>query len=225
MPSPSVQARPTSTLRPVRVPIGAGKRLDGDLSLAPESRGLVVLAHGSGSSRRSERNRRVAHKLQRAELGTLLFDLLTPDEEEAERFGGKLRFDIALLSERLIFATEWLGSELPRGLPVGYLGASTGAAAALRAAALMPASVRAIVSRGGRPDLAEESLPRVQAPTLLIVGGADDAVLKRNLRAYEALRSTKSLEIIPGATHLFEEDGALDMVSMFATRWFSHYLS
>jgi putative phosphoribosyl transferase len=205
-----------------RVSIAAdGVHLAGDLTLPPTALGTIVFAHGSGSSRRSPRNRAVARRLNAASLGTLLLDLLTPGEE-----GDRARvFDIELLAARLSAATRWLGFRLDTAtLPVGYFGASTGGAAALRASAADP-SVRAIVSRGGRPDLAGEHLSAVRAPTLLVVGGRDDVVLELNRGAASALRCPHELVVIPGATHLFEEAGALDQVADLAAAWFRRHLA
>jgi len=186
----------------------------------------VLFAHGSGSSRLSPRNRHVARVLNEAALATLLVDLLTPDEEAIDARTTHLRFDISLLAQRLIGATDWL-SDHPdtRGLRVGYFGASTGAAAALVAAAVRAAAVGAVVSRGGRPDLAGRALALVRAPTLLIVGGRDAQVLELNREAFAQLTCEKRLEIVPGATHLFEEPGALDRVAFLARDWFERYLT
>jgi dienelactone hydrolase len=201
--------------------------LEGDLVVPPGASGLVLFAHGSGSSRHSSRNRYVAGELQRGGLGTLLFDLLTPAEEEVDAETAHLRFDIQLLTARLLNATEWIvrDRELSR-LPIGYFGASTGAAAALSAAAVMPDVVRAVVSRGGRPDLAGDALQFVQAPTLLIVGGNDDVVIGLNQIALQQIpaEAEKELKIVPGATHLFEEPGALEAVATLARDWFTRYL-
>jgi dienelactone hydrolase len=207
------------------VVISAGNvELEGELSLPSSPRGVVLFAHGSGSSRHSPRNRYVAGVLQEAGLATLLLDLLTPREEMADLETAALRFDIDLLSTRLIHATEWL-EENPdtADLNIGYFGASTGAAAALVAAAELP-QVAAIVSRGGRPDLAGDSLERVQAPTLLIVGGDDVAVLELNREAMRHLHCEKRLEIIPGASHLFEEPGKMEEVARLARLWFEGHL-
>lgn len=206
--------------RPVVISAG-GVRLSGDVAIPDGARGLVLFAHGSGSSRFSPRNRMVAAELRRSGVGTLLFDLLT-DREAGDR---RRVFDIPLLAERLRHATTWVLAEPElRSLPVGYFGASTGAAAALAAAAEPQAPVSAIVSRGGRPDLAADSLPRVHAPTLLIVGGHDELVLDLNRRALELLACTKRLEVVPRATHLFGEPGALERVAQVAAEWFSRYL-
>jgi putative phosphoribosyl transferase len=188
--------------------------------------GVVVFAHGSGSSRHSPRNRRVAARLQEAGLATLLADLLTPGEEALDQRTRELRFDIELLARRLAAATAWVSAEPSlQDLPVGYFGASTGAAAALVAAADEPDSVGAVVSRGGRPDLAGDRLADIAAPTLLIVGGADTMVLELNRRAAARMRGEVAIEVVPGATHLFEEPGALDVVADLAARWLTHHLA
>lgn len=216
--------RPTGDERLVQIPV-APVVLEGDLTLPPGRRGLVIFAHGSGSSRRSPRNRAVAGVLRAAGFATLLFDLLTPDEELAEAYTRHLRFDIALLAGRLASATAWARQErVTRDLAIGYFGASTGAAAALVAAAERPTGIGAVVSRGGRPDLAGPALPRVQAPTLLLVGGDDTVVIDLNRRALVQLRVEKELVIVPGASHLFEEPGALEAVARHAADWFSRYL-
>jgi dienelactone hydrolase len=200
--------------------------LEGNLSLPKEAGGIVLFAHGSGSSRHSPRNRYVARLLNDAKLATLLVDLLTSDEEAIDMRTGHLRFNIGLLAERLVAVTDWL-TEQPntRHLRIGYFGASTGAGAALVAAAERPAAVDAVVSRGGRPDLAGPALPRVRAPTLLIVGGNDFQVIELNRAAFALLRAEKQLVIVPGATHLFEEPGALDEVARLAREWFNRYLT
>lgn len=209
----------------VRVPT-AGATLEGNLVVPEGARGVVLFAHGSGSSRHSPRNRYVARELQRAGLATLLIDLLTEDEEEAERFTRHLRFDIGLLADRLVGAIDWLGrNPSTRGLPIGLFGASTGAGAALVAAAQRPDVVRAVVSRGGRPDLAGAALPRVRAPTLLIVGGYDEPVIEMNREALAQMRTEVKLEIVPGATHLFEEPGTLEQVARLAADWFVRHLT
>lgn len=209
---------------PVRISLGA-VALDGSLASPVGARGIVLFAHGSGSSRHSPRNRRVADVLHQAGLGTLVFDLLTPEEEQLDARTAELRFDIPLLAERLTSATDWLSSRSSvRGLGVGYFGASTGGGAALVAAAARPEVVGAVVSRGGRPDLAATALPRVRAPTLLIVGGDDAPVIVMNREALAQLRCEKQLEIVPGATHLFEEPGALEAVARLARDWFLCYL-
>jgi putative phosphoribosyl transferase len=185
----------------------------------------VVFAHGSGSSRHSPRNRMVATRLNEAGFGTLLIDLLTGEEEAVDVRTAHLRFDIGLLSDRLLAAGDAVTAEAgTRDLPLGYFGASTGAAAALVAAAERPEPVRAIVSRGGRPDLAADALPRVQAPTLLIIGSLDEAVIEMNRRAAGSMRCERELSIVPGATHLFEERGALEEVARRAVDWFTRHL-
>ena len=199
--------------------------LEGNLSLPERAGGVVLFAHGSGSSRHSPRNRHVARMLNRANLATLLVDLLTPEEEALDVWTVHLRFDIGLLTGRLIGATDWLTQHPDtRHLRVGYFGASTGAGAALVAAAERPDVVGAVVSRGGRPDLAGPALARVRAPTLLIVGGYDLQVIQLNRVAFAQLHSEKELVIVPGATHLFEEPGTLDEVAQLAREWFERYL-
>jgi putative phosphoribosyl transferase len=199
--------------------------LEGDLEIPEGAVGVVLFAHGSGSGRHSPRNRFVARELQVAGLATFLIDLLTAEEEEVDRDTAHLRFDIPLLAERLVAATHWLAADpSTRGLNVGYFGASTGAAAALVAAAVEPDRVGAVVSRGGRPDLAGDALPRVRAPTLLIVGGRDLAVLDLNRTAMARMRTEVRLEIVPGATHLFEEPGTLEAVAHLARDWFLRHL-
>ena len=208
------------------VQVSAGSvTLKGNLTLPEESRAIVLFAHGSGSSRHSPRNRYVARVLNEAKLATLLIDLLTLHEEVVDARTAQLRFDIDLLAERLVDATDWL-TQFPdtKRLRIGYCGASTGAAAALAAAAVRPDAVRAIVSRGGRPDLAGAALTSVQAPTLLIVGEHDDQVVQLNRQALTQLRCEKRLVIVPGATHLFEEPGALDEVARLARDWFQRHL-
>ena len=210
--------------RPVRVTAGS-VQLDGDLTVPERATGIVLFAHGSGSSRHSPRNRSVARSLQLGGLATLLLDLLTPAEETVDVTTAHLRFDIPLLAERLVHATDWIRfAEETRSLRLGYFGASTGGGAALVAAAQRPAEVKAVVSRGGRPDLAGSALPLVQAPTLLIVGGRDHVVEDLNRRALARLRAPAQLEIIPDATHLFEEPGALEEVARLALRWFARHL-
>ena len=199
--------------------------LDGDLVIPQSPRGLVIFAHGSGSSRKSPRNRYVARRLQEADLATLLMDLLTPAEERADMMTGHLRFDIPFLAKRLRAATAWVRTRPDiAGLPVGYFGASTGAAAALVAAAEPRSSLRAVVSRGGRPDLAASSLAGVEAPTLLFVGGRDRDVLEWNREALRLLRCEKELTVVPGASHLFEEPGTLEEVARLAAEWFRGHL-
>ncbi|HMB04797.1 MAG TPA: dienelactone hydrolase family protein [Isosphaeraceae bacterium] len=200
--------------------------LEGNLSVPEGAKGVVLFAHGSGSSRHSPRNRFVAGVLRQGRLATLLIDLLTADEEAEDRRTAHLRFDIGLLAERLVGITDWLNrAPESRGLRVGYFGASTGGGAALVAAAERPEAVGAVVSRGGRPDLAGPVLARVQAPTLLIVGGRDVPVIDLNRQAMAQLRAEAQLEIIPGATHLFEEPGALEQVARLAQRWFEQHLT
>lgn len=209
-------------MRAVTIPPG----LSGDLTIPPDAKGIVLFAHGSGSSRLSPRNRYVAHVLQRAGLATLLVDLLTPDEERQDRITAHLRFDIGLLAERLLGATSWLQSEpATRDLRIGYFGASTGAGAALVAAASLKNLIGAVVSRGGRPDLAGDALARVETPVLLIVGANDDIVIELNHRALEQLPGEKKLEIVPGASHLFEEPGTLEQVADLASKWLSSHLA
>jgi putative phosphoribosyl transferase len=200
--------------------------LEGSLAIPRGAAGLVLFAHGSGSSRHSPRNRFVASALREGGLATLLLDLLTPGEEAIDQRTSDYRFDIGLLANRLAGATDWV-SAFPetRRLKLGYFGASTGAAAALVAAAEQPALVSAIVSRGGRPDLAGAALRRVQAPTLLLVGAEDDVVVELNQEAMAALQVEKRLTLIPNATHLFEEPGALEQVAQQAREWFEHYLA
>lgn len=200
--------------------------LDGNLNIPEGASGIVLFAHGSGSSRHSPRNRYVAQRLHEQGLATLLIDLLTPDEERVDLRTGHLRFDIGLLAQRLIGASDWLARNPDtRNLPLGYFGASTGAGAALMAAAELPERVGAVVSRGGRPDLAGPALARVRAPALLIVGGNDIPVIEMNRAALDELRAEKRLEIVPGATHLFEEPGAIEEVARLAGRWFERYLN
>lgn len=213
--------------REVQIP-QAGTTVGADLVVPDAARGLVVFAHGSGSSRFSARNRHVARVLQQHGLATLLMDLLTVQEEAADARSGHLRFDIGLLGERLVGAVDWVDTQPDVApLPVGCFGASTGAAAALVTAAARPERVGAVVSRGGRPDLAGRALEQVRAPTLLIVGGNDEVVLDLNERAALALREHTEVrvEVIPGATHLFEEPGALDRVAELAAAWFSEHLA
>jgi putative phosphoribosyl transferase len=216
---------PAVAMREIAIPLRTG-RLQGMLTMPAGANALVLFAHGSGSSRLSERNRAVAAELAREGLASLLFDLLTEDEAEIDARTGHLRFDIDLLSSRLIAATEWaLRQPETSSLPIGYFGASTGAAAALVAASQHPELVYAIVSRGGRPDLAGDSLPMVEAPVLLIVGSEDTEVLALNRDVLPKLWTENQLEIVPGATHLFEEPGALSRVARSAGRWFTRHLS
>ncbi len=202
-----------------------GALLNGDLNLPDNPRGAVLFAHGSGSSRFSTRNRAVAQDLNDAGFATLLLDLLSAQEEAVDQMTGELRFDIPFLGARLTTAADWLAGDADTSrLPIGVFGASTGAAAALIAAVERPALVRAVVARGGRPDLAGPALGRVQAPTLLIVGGADHTVLQLNRAAFDALKCEKRLEVIPGATHLFPESGALEEVARLAVTWMQRYV-
>lgn len=205
--------------------MGGELPVHGDLAIPEAATGLVVFAHGSGSSRHSPRNRRVAQSLHQLGLATLLMDLLTTEEERIDVRTRQLRFDIELLAERLIGAIDWLsGQTVTAGLRVGYFGASTGAAAALVADARDPNRVWAVVSRGGRVDLAGDHLPNVDAPTLLIVGSRDDVVLGLNQQAYGQLCCERRLQVVEGATHLFEEPGALEEVTRLAGTWFLHHL-
>jgi putative phosphoribosyl transferase len=208
----------------VRIPAG-GVRLDGNLTIVDGATALVLFVHGSGSSRHSPRNQFVARTLNNAGLGTLLFDLLTPEEEAIDARTAELRFNIKLLAERLVHATNWAKQQhQTRNLRIGYFGSSTGGGAALVAAAEGPQDVGAVVSRGGRPDLAGEALPKVQAPTLLIVGEDDDIVIELNEQARDRMRCEVNLEIVPGATHLFEEPGALERVAQLASDWFVNHI-
>jgi putative phosphoribosyl transferase len=218
------RARREQGERAVKIPAGSVE-LDGNLSVPEGARCVVLFAHGSGSGRNSPRNRYVARTLRQAGLATLLIDLLTPEEEAVDLRTGHLRFDIGLLAERLAGATDWLMENSDtRGLRIDYFGASTGAGAALVAAARRPGSVGAIVSRGGRPDLAGEALPLVEAPTLLIVGGNDEPVIRMNEEAFARVSAEKELEIVPGASHFFEEPGALEEVARLAADWFRGHL-
>jgi len=208
----------------VQIPAGRAV-LSGNLTIPENAMALVLFAHGSGSSRHSPRNQFVARTLNRARLATLLFDLLTPEEEAQDSYTREHRFNIDLLAERLVHATKWVRrQEEMRDLGIGYFGSSTGGAAALVAAAELPQDAGAVVSRGGRPDLAGHALPRVHASTLLIVGGNDDIVIRLNEMARDRIRCEVKLEIIPGATHLFEEPGALKQVAKLASDWFSLHL-
>jgi putative phosphoribosyl transferase len=216
---------------PVGIPDG-DVILEGELNLPRGARGVVIFAHGSGSSRHSPRNQLVARTIREAGIGTLLFDLLTMEEESADVFTHYLRFDIGLLAERLVNVTRWLNEEESRikkqakadHLRPGYFGASTGGAAALVAAATLGERIGAVVSRGGRPDLADQALAQVKSPTLLIVGGRDEPVIALNQEAWAKLRCEKELNIITGATHLFEEPGTLDEVARLAAEWFRRHL-
>jgi dienelactone hydrolase len=200
--------------------------LEGNLLIPDGARGVVMFAHGSGSSRFSSRNRYVAEVLRAGGVGTLLIDLLTRDEETADLRTAHLRFDIALLADRLVGASAWLAKQPEtRTLKLGLFGASTGGGAALVAGARVPERIAAVVSRGGRPDLAGPSLPAVQAPTLLIVGGDDGPVIEMNREAYEQLVCERQMVIVPGASHLFEEPGTLEEVARLATEWFTQHLA
>jgi dienelactone hydrolase len=199
--------------------------VEGNMFLPQRALGIVVFAHGSGSSRFSPRNQYVAKEINKANIGTLLFDLLTPGEEEEDELTGEYRFDIALLAQRLIGVTQWLRNDpSTQNFKLGFFGASTGAAAALIAAAKMPDAVSVVVSRGGRPDLAGEYLGQVQAPTLLLVGGWDEEVIELNKQAQQQMTNENKLIVIPAATHLFEEPGKLEEVARFATDWFRRFL-
>jgi len=215
---------PATMIRAVQIADG-NVQLEADLRLSSTPAGLIVFAHGSGSSRHSTRNREVAEALTSAGFTTLLLDLLTAHEESIDQFTHQFRFDISRLGRRVVAAVDWAADQHDLNhLRIGCFGASTGAAAALIAAAERPQFVRAVVSRGGRPDLAADALSRVVAPTLLIVGGADEPVIELNENARQRMSATVRLEIIPGATHLFEEPGALDQVSRLARDWFAHHL-
>jgi pimeloyl-ACP methyl ester carboxylesterase len=218
------RTEPSTDVRAVSIGVGPAT-LDGDLSVPDRAGGTVLFAHGSGSSRFSPRNRHVAALLNAAGLATLLVDLLTEDEEAVDRVTAELRFDIARLAERLAGVTDWMSTQPEtRSLPLGYFGASTGAGAALVAAADRPDTVRAVVSRGGRPDLAGAALASVRAPTLLIVGGDDAPVIALNREAMARMRCPRELVVVPGASHLFEEPGTLDEVAKLARAWFVQHL-
>lgn len=211
-------------MREERIRVELDGAADGDLVLPDTPHGIVVFAHGSGSSRHSPRNKQVAAMLNAAAIATLLIDLLTAEEEQIDLQTRELRFDVGLLAERLSRASGWLAEQSQTAsLPLGYFGASTGAAAALIAAGDRADVTRAVVSRGGRPDMAGDALARVRAPTLLIVGERDAQVVERNQRALEQLTSEKQLEVVPGATHLFEEPGALERVAELAREWFGRW--
>jgi len=215
----------TSAYHSAQIP-AAGVVLEADIMIARPARGMVLFAHGSGSSRFSPRNRYVAQQLQQAGLATVLADLLTPAEEKTDARTGAIRFDISLLTTRLTHLTDWLADQQRTAdLSCGYFGASTGAAAALAAAAQRPGHVRTVVSRGGRPDLAGQFLPRVHQATLLIVGERDPVVLKINQQAVRKIPAKTHLAIVPGASHLFEEPGALDQVAHLARDWFAEHLT
>lgn len=211
-------------LQEIAIPVGTGQ-INGDLTLIDHSQSLVIFAHGSGSSRKSPRNKMVAGVLHKANISTLLFDLLTTDEEEIDDATREFRFNIPLLTKRLVTVSEWIGNnEKMSHLHLGYFGSSTGAAAALIAAAQMAEKISAVVSRGGRVDLAEQFLSKVQCPTLLIVGQLDYGVIQLNEKALKELTCIKELTLIPRATHLFEEEGALEKVANVARDWFKKYL-
>jgi putative phosphoribosyl transferase len=204
----------------VRIPAGRAT-LDGDLTIVDQAKALILFVHGSGSSRHSPRNQFVARTLNEAGLATLLFDLLTPEEESVDLYTREHRFNIGLLTERLVHATKWAKEQKKtQDLRIGYFGSSTGGGAALVAAAELPDEVGAVVSRGGRPDLAGDALPKVKAPTLLIVGGEDHVVIDLNEQARAQMKCECKIDIVPGATHLFEEPGALEQVAKLASDWF-----
>lgn len=210
--------------REVKIP-AESVTLRGDLIIPDGASGVVLFAHGSGSSRHSPRNKFVADVIRNSNLGTLLFDLLTAEEESVDVYTRHLRFDIGLLARRLVGAATWLKSlEETQHLKIGLFGASTGAAAALVAAAELGEAVGAVVSRGGRPDLAGRALEQVSSPVLLIIGGMDDVVIRLNKQAYAQLQCVKEMKIVPGATHLFEEPGTLETVAHLAADWLGHYL-
>ncbi|MGD6811024.1 MAG: dienelactone hydrolase family protein [Candidatus Bathyarchaeia archaeon] len=214
-----------TTISPIRIPVTRNSAIEGNLTLPPNATAIVTFAHGSGSSRFSPRNQYVAKTFNDNGLATLLIDLLTSTEEEIDMSTAEYRFNIDLLAERLIAATEWLKLDpSTQNMSFGYFGASTGAAAALIAATKLPSDIKAVVSRGGRPDLAAEFLGHVRAPTLLLVGGDDPEVIELNQQALEAIATEKQLIIIPGATHLFEEPGKLDEVAEFSVDWFKRHL-
>lgn len=216
------RAKPKKKMN-ITIPINT-TALEGDLQIPAKATGIVLFAHGSGSSRFSPRNRYVASALQKAGLATLLFDLLTKEEEEVDMITAELRFNIKLLAKRLSAATEWIKKNKKiKNLAIGYFGSSTGAAAALIAAS-QRTDIKAVVSRGGRPDIAIPYLPKVKAPTLLIVGGNDEPVIEMNKEAMKHMKVKTALEIIPGATHLFEEPGALEKVADLAAEWFNRHL-
>src|SRR5213594_1794400 len=209
----------------VRIPAGRAM-LDGSLTIVAQAKGLVLFAHGSGSSRHSPRNQFVARTLNETGLATLLFDLLTPEEESVDLYTREHRFNISLLAERLVHATKWAKQQKEtKDLNIGYFGSSTGGGAALVAAAELPEDVGAVVSRGGRPDLAGDALTKVQAPTLLIIGVNDDIVIELNEMALDQMRCEVKLEIVPGSTLLFEEPVALEKVARLASEWFSLHLA
>lgn len=205
----------------IKIDLGTGTMLTGDLNIPQGAKGLIIFAHGSGSSRLSPRNSYVATILNNRDMATLLIDLLTAQEDKVY----ETRFNISLLSHRLVNVTEWtLQERSVKYLPVGFFGASTGAAAALTAAAVLKNDIKAVVSRGGRPDLAFQDLPKVKAPTLLIIGSRDTEVIQLNKNAYDQMTCTKKIEIVPGASHLFEEPGTLDQVAVLAAGWFEQHV-
>lgn len=214
-----------NSISPIRIPVNNKAAIEGDLTIPPNAKAVVTFAHGSGSSRFSPRNKYIAQIFNGAGLATLLIDLLTPEEEEIDMSTAEYRFNIGLLAERLLEATEWLRLDpSTKDMVFGYFGASTGAAAALIAAAKLQNDIKAVVSRGGRPDLAVDYLGQVKAPTLLLVGGDDTDVIVLNQQALDMMTAEKKLIIVPGATHLFEEPGKLDEVAQFSVDWFKRYL-
>lgn len=214
-----------TTISPIRIPVSHSTAIEGNLTIPPNAKAVVTFAHGSGSSRFSPRNQYVAKSFNKNGLATLLVDLLTAEEEQIDMSTAVYRFNIDLLAQRLISATEWLKRDpSTQNMAFGYFGASTGAAAALIGAAKLPEDIKAVVSRGGRPDLAATYLDQVAAPTLLIVGGDDPEVIELNRQALDLISAEKKLVIIPGATHLFEEPGKLDEVAEFSVDWFRRYL-
>jgi putative phosphoribosyl transferase len=221
----AAEIRPTGSVEhEVHIPSGHAQ-LEGMLNIPAAARGIVLFAHGTGSSRHSPRNQFVAGVIRGSGNATLLFDLLTPEEETRDEITAELRFDIRLLAKRLADATRWVSRHAEtHDLSIGYFGASTGGAAALVAAADLNGRIDAVVSRGGRPDLAGDALPRVQSPTLLIVGERDEVVIGLNEQAFARLLCVKELKVVPGATHLFEEPGALEQVARLASAWFARHL-
>ena len=214
-----------TTISPIRIPVTPNTAIEGNLTLPPNAKAVVTFAHGSGSGRFSPRNQYVAKMFNENNLATLLIDLLTVEEEQIDMSTAEYRFNIGLLAERLISATEWLKLDpSTQNMAFGYFGASTGAAAALIAAAKLPDDIKAVVSRGGRPDLAADFLGQVRAPTLMLVGGDDTEVIELNKQALDLMSAEKKLIIITGATHLFEEPGKLDEVAEFSVDWFKRYL-
>jgi putative phosphoribosyl transferase len=214
-----------NAVSPIRIPVSRTSAIEGDLTIPANAKALVTFAHGSGSSRFSPRNQHVAKVFNENGLATLLIDLLTPDEEEIDVTTAEYRFNIGLLAERLIAATEWIKLDpSTQNMAFGYFGASTGAAAALIAAAKLPDDIKAVVSRGGRPDLAVDFLGQVRAPTLLLVGSDDSDVIVLNQQALDMMSVEKKLIVVLGATHLFEEPGKLDEVAQFSVDWFKRYL-